>query len=65
MLELRELSWKISFSSTVISVFFISFLVFYIAKFGLQLSIFVALMLSLLVAILMGFQKSKILKPLL
>lgn len=63
MFELRELSWKISFSSTVVSVFFISFLVLYIAKFGLQLSIFVALMLSLLVAILMKFQKSKILKP--
>ncbi|MEM0215434.1 MAG: hypothetical protein QXU31_00335 [Archaeoglobaceae archaeon] len=63
MLELRELSWKLSFSSTVVSVFFISFAVFYLAKFGLQNSIFVALLLSLLVAILMKFQKSKILKP--
>lgn len=63
MLELREISWKLSISSTAISVFFITFAVLYLSKFGFLLSFFTALTLSLLIALLMLLRKDKILKP--
>ncbi|TDA29494.1 MAG: hypothetical protein DSO00_04025 [Archaeoglobi archaeon] len=63
MLELRELSWKISLSSTIISVFFITFSVFYVSRFGFWISVTLAIMLSLTTALLIVLKKDKILKP--
>lgn len=63
MLELREISWKISFSSTVILVFFISIVVLTISGFGFLPSIAIAVLVSLLTAVTMSLQKDKILKP--
>lgn len=57
--KIRELSWKISASSTVVSVFFVTLIAFYLSNFGLR-SIFLAAFCSIISYF--ALKKSRILK---
>ncbi|MEM2325082.1 MAG: hypothetical protein QXK70_04350 [Archaeoglobaceae archaeon] len=54
--QLKELSWRISTSATVVSTFFISFIAFYLSGFGMSSLIF-SIILSALIAILLKFRR--------
>ena len=41
--RIKELSWRISVSSTVVSVFFVSFIAFYLSGFGPKSFLFAVL----------------------